>query len=882
MTKEITINTEKIKRNISKSVDFLKQKKIVNILVIILFLITLFIGVQIRTQNLPNLIDITTGDYTPLALDPYYFLRVSETILQTNNALPEIDNMRYPSLSSGWTNEILPQSTVLIYKIINTFDSNTTLNYANVLNPVIFFILGLILFFFLCWKLSKNKWIALIASFILSIIPPYLYRTLAGFSDHEAIGIFGFFLALLLFSIGLLYLEKRKTTYFKSSIFGFISGIATMVAIASWGGGAKFLFMILPLSFLIIWLIKKEKSLVDYVLFYSLWVAGILLSASFFGYEIRAIMHGFFLNSAGILTLFVLFYSIITLLITKIKKIPKIINKNKNLASFLATIIFGLIAYQIFIGSALDLVINLFNRIIYPFGTSRVGLTVAENKQPYLNDWISQITGFIFYTFLAGCFIIGGKLAKGIKIKKYKFLFTGSFTFFIIGILFSRISSSSILNGDNFISKLVFLSSFLILFISSIYIYKKSEWEINSKWIIIASWMIPMLLAVRSAIRVFFAIVPFVAFLVPLTLFEIGKFARKMKDDFLKMISILILIALIIGTISTCFSFYSIIDTQSKYQAPSYNQNWQNAMSWVRENTPKESIFLHWWDYGYWVQTGGGRATITDGGHFNGYWDHLIGRYVLTTPYPETAKSFIKSHKVSHLLIDPSDIGKYPAYSSIGNDQNILDRSSFLATFISNPSEIRETAKGEIRIYNGGISTDTDIIYNYQGKELFLPAGNTILGAVIVHTEDEVLLQPIGIYVYNNQQYEIPLKYLFYNSELIDFGEGIESTAYIYPNLRESAQGQTIDFGGALIYLSEKVKDSLVVKLYLMGDPLEEYSEFELVHTQGILPNPFYYNGFNGPIKIWEIGEMENILIRNEFLETSGEFGSLDDLEFIK
>ena len=32
-------------------------------------------------------------------------------------------------------------------------------------------------------------------------------------------------------------------------------------------------------------------------------------------------------------------------------------------------------------------------------------------------------------------------------------------------------------------------------------------------------------------------------------------------------------------------------------------------MSWVRENTPEESIFVHWWDYGYWVQYGFGKPT---------------------------------------------------------------------------------------------------------------------------------------------------------------------------------------------------------------------------------------------------------------------------------
>ena len=70
---------------------------------IALFLIVLFVGINIRIQPIVNgnLIDPTTGDYTPLALDPYYFLRVSETLIANDGVLPEFDKMHYPALDSG-------------------------------------------------------------------------------------------------------------------------------------------------------------------------------------------------------------------------------------------------------------------------------------------------------------------------------------------------------------------------------------------------------------------------------------------------------------------------------------------------------------------------------------------------------------------------------------------------------------------------------------------------------------------------------------------------------------------------------------------------------------------------------------------------------------
>ncbi|MCK4996966.1 hypothetical protein KAS08_01560 [Candidatus Pacearchaeota archaeon] len=878
---------DEIKKNV---IPIISNKKVQWGVTIALFLFVMFISVNIRIQPIVNgnLIDVTTGDYTPLALDPYYFLRHAETLVANNGVYPEVDDMRYQALGSGWSTEITPQATVLIYNVMKIFNPNVTLNFANVLNPVIFFGLGLVVFFLLTLLITKNKTIAVVASGILAIIPPYLYRTLAGFSDHESIGMFGFFLALLFFAVGMSYLEKKKVSKIGAVLIGLFAGIGTTFAAVSWGGGAAFLFMILPLAFLIRWFTKKDKNQINNILFYGLWIGGIFIGGLIFGTPLSYILKRYMLGATGILTIFALTYIIIEAIITKIKILPKKIKKHVNIISVFVTVVVGGIFYQIFVGNFLSMFSNIILKIINPFGTGRVGLTVAENKQPYLSDLIGQVGKTVFYTFLVGCAIVGGKISTGIKNKKYKLIFSGSFAFFIFGILFTRLSSSSILNGENFVSKSLFFISFLALAISSIYIYKKSEWKIDTKWIFIAAWMIPMLLAVRSAIRVFFAIVPFIAMMIPITLFEIGKLGKKSKDELTKIVPIVIVIILSILLIVASFGYYNSVNYQAKAQTPSYNSDWQKAMEFVRENTSEGSVFLHWWDYGYWVQTGGNRPTVTDGGHFNGYWDHLIGRYVLTTPYPETAKSFMKAHNVSYLLIDPTDIGKYSAYSSIGDDNDSSDRASYFPTLTSNPSEIRETANGTIRIYQGGAMLDEDLIYNMDGKNIFLPKGKAGMGAITIETTKinvgnqtfNVAEQPIGIYVYNNQQYRLPIRYLYQNGNLRDFGTGINATVYVYPNV----VNQQFDQDGAAMYLSEKVKDSLVAKLYLMNDPDNQYEELELVHSEAAYPFGFNYGGYRGAIKIYQVNldEMDYIIAREEFTSVSGEYGEFDDLRFIR
>jgi len=896
------MDKEKLKKNYGKVSSFLSEKKVQNIIVLIFLLAFIILGVQIRIQNLPLLVDQTTGDYIPLALDPYYFLRVAETMVETGGDMPLVDGMRAPALNMPWTSEILPSSIVLIYKITKVFSPEISLRLIDVLSPVIFFVLGLIVFFFLIYFLTKSRWIGLLSVGLLTVIPPYLYRSMTGFSDHDILGMLGFYTALLLYTLSINYLDKKsssKKSYLGIIGLGILSGIATTFSIVSWGGMAKFVFMIIPLSFLIIWLVKtreSKKELWKYPLFYSSWFIFMILGGILFSYSMNSIIGGFVFSYSSILTPLVLVFVIMDYLMIKygmnfLKEKQK---KLRIIYSGIASIILGGVLYQIFIGNIFELLRRVFSQVLTPFGTDRISLTVAENKQPYLNDWISQIGKRGFWVFVGGLIVVGINLARGIRAKRGKIEFFFIWLLFISGLLFSRISETSILNGNNLLSKLFLFGSVALFGGYCIYLYFKKDFSFGVNLIIIASWLVPMVLAARSAVRTFFGIVPFACFMMGYGLFELYKNRNLIKDDVARFGVYILIILLIIGLIFSGVNFTKYSLYQAKYTGPSADYQWQNAMGWIRDNTPEESVFIHWWDYGYWVQTLGERTTIVDGGHPNGYWDHLIGRYLLTTPYPETAKSLMKTQEVNYLLIDQTDIGKYSAYSSIGDDKEISDRASYIPAIVSDPSQNVETRTGVIRFYNGGFYLDSDIIYLYEGEEIFLPKGKAALGGLRIEIENNSLKKPIGVYFYNGKQYALPIRYAFISEELVDFGEGVNSTLFFFTNLNQNSASGMVDPMGAVLYLSEKTKDSLLAKLYLMNDPLGEYSELSLVHSerdqvynflkvQGVKSTEFiYYQGVRGPIKIWEFNPGEDILVREEFLRTSGEYGEFDDLEFIK
>jgi hypothetical protein len=422
--------------------------------------------------------------------------------------------------------------------------------------------------------------------------------------------------------------------------------------------------------------------------------------------------------------------------------------------------------------------------------------------------------------------------------------------------------------------------------------------KIDFSYILLLSFSFWAIISMRGAVRLFFIVAPMiilVASVLPAKLYEIRKRSR---DDLLKLIIIISLVIITLIFLYTFIQYTSSVISEAKSSVPGiYEHQWQSAMSWVRENTAIGSVFVHWWDYGYWVQMLGERPTVTDGGHFTAYWDHLIGRYLLTTPSPETALSFMKTHNVSYLLIDSTDLGKYTAYSSIGNDNTEQDRYSWLPIMQSSPSQIQETKNGTIKIYSGGFGLDEDIIYEKDGKENLLSKSKTGLAGVVleyVNSTNQPINQPEGVFMQNGNQIRLPLRYAYYNNKFYDFEKGVEATVMIIPSMTNDATlGASIDYTGAMIYLSNKTRNSLFAQLYLMNDPLNKYPTVKISHveqdpiidylnSQGASLEFIYYGGFRGPIKIWKVDYPENIIAKEEFLRMAGEYAEFDNLTFVK
>ena len=473
-------------------------------------------------------------------------------------------------------------------------------------------------------------------------------------------------------------------------------------------------------------------------------------------------------------------------------------------------------------------------------------------------------------------------------LKKDKIILTIFYFFLISSIIFSRYSRNHLLNGENLISILFYFSGiFAFLFFATLIYYK---YYFNNKlsllksvkfeFVFLLSFFLLGLISARGLVRLILILVPSTSILVSYFVVDyISKSINSHKSKSIKMVSGFISIIIIFVLIFSGNFFYNVSNnTAENYTPNSYTFQWQKSMSWIRENTEINSVFAHWWDYGYWIQSMGERATILDGGNAQSYWNHLMGRHVLTGIKNKKALEFLYAHNATHLLIDSTDIGKYGAFSSIGSNID-YDRASNLPIFLKNKQSTKESKNTISFLYEGGFLLDSDIIYEKNGEKIFLPGGKAGIGGVIVEKDSQGKLQnqPVGIFVYNNQQYNLPLKY-YYENEFIEFKEGIDNGIFVFPSLINEGETQILDLNGAMIYLSNKTVRSQLTRLYLYG---EINNNFELAHLENDflveqihLQNPgfekkiVYFNGLRGPIKIWKINYPKDIKYKEEYLET--------------
>lgn len=892
MTEETELKPEKEK----KIWEFIKGK--FQWLVYLVLAVILYINIKIRSLPMqinpatgkPGLWDITRDNWTlGPDLDPFLFLRWAKEIV-ANGSLPAVDYMRYSPLghSSLLETKVLPYTIAYFYKFLHVFSNSVTVEYAAVVLPLVASVFMAIGFFLLVrkafeWKGNKFSNITgLLATLFLITLPSLLPRTIAGIPEKESLGFGLMFFALYFF------ICAWKTENIKKAIpLGVLAGLFTAIMALVWGGVLFIYAAVGIFGFIMLALGKVGKK--D-VIIYSSWI---LSSALFWlPFTMRTSFREFVTSptTGGATFVWLMFLVYFVLFETKLKE-TKFLKEGlaAKIPKMVIIIVFSLIILfwigLIFFGptTITDLGKGVIAKLYTPY-IDRLSFTVAENKQPFFSDWAQSFgpiafgIPLFFWLFFIGSIALFFDMIKGLQKSKEIFLF--GFIFSLLALIFSRTSQTSILNGSDFLSKSVYFLGFVIFAGTAYYVFHKNKdngslKEIRFETILLFSFILVSIIAARSGIRLIMLMSPFAAIPISyLTVRSIEKAFDRNEKDLSKLFFVIFAILILVAVPYTLYYNYQASKYSAEVHIPNqYTQQWQKAMAWVRENTPKDSVFGSWWDYGYWIQTMGERATMLDGGNSISYWDYLMGRHALTAPNESEALELLYNHNVTHFLIDSTDIGKYPAYASIGSDEN-YDRLSYIGSFVADDAQSKETNNQTIKVYVGSASIDEDIIMD-DGRT-FLPAGSSGIGALVVFTDGKGnFTRPLGIAVYRGNQYNVNLRYLYYNKKIYDFGSGLEGMVYIIPSLVQTSGGLGADPAGAAMYLSPRNLRALWVQLYL----LDEGKQFNLVHTeqnpvmqdlknQGLDVGDFlYYGGVLGPMKIWEVNYTGNESYNPEYLQ---------------
>ena len=864
-----------------------KEKK--EWIIYILLAAIIWFGSWIRLQNLSRLKDVTTGKYIPLALDPHLFLKYAKYIVE-HGSLYAHDATRFVPEGISTVKYVFMSSFIAyVYKIMHFFNPNVTIEYADVVYPVICFAIAMFFFFLLTRRLFDVK-VALLSTLFLSIVPAFLHRTMAGFSDHEALGVMLMFMAMYFYVVG----WQQKSTK-KSILFGALAGLFTGFMGLSWGGW-KFLLLIIGIFTLIEFFFSKIKDKDVYQ--YTAWVVAFIIPITLWipMFSLKELLSSF-TTSVAFLVLFVLLVDLFVFKRDYFKLKHKFKGKVPlSVVSFVVSIVLGLILISATIGpSALnEKVTEIGNNLLHPLGNDRWELTVAEQHQPYFMTWVAQFgpNWFNIPLYLT-LFMIGSVILfyNMVAKNKQKMKLTAVYILFLLAFTMSRHSPNSLFNGVNTISKTVYLGSLVAFTLLGIYFYfnsfYKNKEEYNKilswdkKFIFILVWFLIMVVAARGAARLMFIFAPITALMASYAVVNIAEMIYKIKNKTIVWVTGIVLLLILVNPFSfpadgIINSFSKTTINQAKYSGPSYNQQWQMTGKWVRVNLPEDAVFGHWWDYGYWVQSGFERSTVLDGTNKNRFWNYLMGRYGLTGQNQIESLEFLKAHETTHFLIVSEEIGKYTAYSSIGSDKD-YDRYSWITTFSLNEGATQETRNMTMLTFQGSYVLDDDFVY--QGKAF--PKQGSGIGAIFVPIKELYDLngtaviglefgQPTAALMHNGQRTDVPLGCIYFNGQMKKFDQsGLKGCLRIIPTLNDN--GQLKNPLGAGLFVSNEGVNALWTNLYLFDQNNPDYdtSAFKMVYGEDgtFAPLSLYQGRVIGPQKIWEINYPAGFTVSEEKLK---------------
>ncbi|MEO9307273.1 MAG: peptidylprolyl isomerase [Nitrososphaera sp.] len=556
-----------------------------HLLVIGILAISFSISVMVRSQ---------AADYgfQLNEFDPFFNYRATQYLLDhgLDAYVHWHDDMSwYPTGRDVYSTAQVPLhvTDAVLYKI---FGGGMSLYDFTILFPVIFGSMTAIVVFALVRVLGGTS-AGLFASLFFSLSPPIIVRGTIGWFKSEPLGLFYGLLGVYLFLSGLKS-KNKKVAIAKLSGGGFFLA----VGFASWGG-IEFFLIPLAIFFVALPFIRKDHN-------FLLWAVPLFVAVT------MAIAGGLFARPGpsfvfGARGLAMIGPAILLVIIIFVQKYSKEQHRVRNsLLVLVALLIIGGVVME---SSAFHTVSFRYLNAVNPFLTSEDPLvdSVAEHATPTLTQNFTYFSVLMLFAGL-GIWLVFRKRDGNSRfsVRNEMIVFA-----LIIGIVGAY-------SGSTF-SRLELLTSTSVIILSSIGL----------------AILVGDILGRDTK---------------PVSVTEPKKGAGKKdaptkKAELLGRLPKIAFVAVIVALllVPTLYPVNANWITMTKAPPTILNggsnfaiatDDWPNAMSWLKNNTPTDSVVASWWDYGYWVQTLGDRKTLADNATIDTHVIANIARMLLSSP----------------------------------------------------------------------------------------------------------------------------------------------------------------------------------------------------------------------------------------------------------
>ena len=519
------------------------------------------------------------------ALDPYAQLRATEFIVE--NGLVEF--FKYHDYMSWYPNGInlgsylylgLAFTGVFFYYVFQFLGFNLTVHDVAVMVPPIMGAFGCIVMYFLGKELAGNKKTGLLAAFFLALCVGFQSRTISGFYDNEAVGLFGMLLFFYFF------IKALKTG---SIPWAIMSGFGLSLLASGWGS-YTYIYDLLALTVLFLVLLKKysPRLLLAYsITFLMSMVVNVLVPHT--GW--RAIYSGEAILNYGLMGLLFLF---------------ELYRRFKETGSY----------EYVKVHWKMILRVSLFGILILLIITSITG-TLQIFIQDLVGGQLIQLTGGRFLTvifpMLAGFTV--QSVAEHMPSAWGLFYYNFEFLLFLFPL------------GLYFLFKRLYEEDVLIILFGLTSVYFASTMS-----------RIQMVFGLSICLIAAFGLASLIK---PFSLVLRKKFVTVRRKKRLTSIVTREVSVAIFALMFFLLLFTSIHGTYTAaYQMaqPGMGDDWRETYAWMRANQNSGTVVASWWDYGYEITIVGGCTSIVDNGTTNVTAMGMMGRQFMAADELESVQ----------------------------------------------------------------------------------------------------------------------------------------------------------------------------------------------------------------------------------------------------